>query len=199
MVPLFTVPDGIRVVLASGSPRRQQFLQEWGIPFTVRKSVAEPESLPGEKPEAYALRSASAKLADVHPCRGELVIAADTVVTIHDRILGKPSSDEDALHMLEELAGARHAVVTAVALSLPDGTVETFADTTEVEFLPWERPALQAYVATGECRDKAGAYAIQGQGAFLIKAIYGSWSTVVGLPLNRLSVCLVRHGVLAPR
>lgn len=197
-VPLFRLREGVSLVLASGSPRRRQFLAEWGVPFTVRPAPAEPQPAPGESPEGHVLRSAVAKLEAACPMPGELVVAADTVVAHAGHILGKPSGDDEALAMLRELSGADHAVSTGVAVALPEGGMKTFVDTCTVTFHPWGEDALRAYVATGECRDKAGAYAIQGIGAFLVAGVRGSWSTVVGLPVTGLAELLVGRGLLFP-
>lgn len=196
--PLFTL--SCPLVLASGSPRRRQFLQEWGLPFTVDVPQGpEPHPMPGESPAAYALRAARGKgavTAARHP--GALTLAADTVVTVDGDILGKPGSERDALSMLRRLAGRTHQVVTGVCLILPDGTEQSFSDSTDVTFAPWPHTMLAAYARTGEPADKAGAYAIQGQGAFLVERISGSWSTVVGLPITEIARRLAAAGLLAP-
>lgn len=196
--PLFALAAGVRLVLASGSPRRRQFLEEWGVPFEVRPAPAEPQPLPGERPDDHVLRSACAKLAAAGRGPGEVVVAADTVVAHAGHILGKPRDDAEALAMLLELSGTDHTVSTGVAVALPDGSTRSFVDTCTVTFHAWPRDLLAAYVATGECRDKAGAYAIQGIGAFLVEKVHGSWSTVVGLPVSRLAALLMEGGLIVP-
>ena len=198
MRPLFRLKAGASLVLASGSPRRRDFLAAWGVPFLVRPAAAEPDPEPGEDPRAFVARSASAKLEASGWSAGELVVAADTVVVHGGRVLGKPAGEADALGMLKSLAGQVHEVMTGVALRLPDGAREAFADVCRVSFHPWDEAVLAAYVATGECLDKAGAYAVQGQGAFLVDRIDGSWSTVVGLPVSRLAALLAQGGWLLP-
>ena len=198
MRPLFRLKAGASLVLASGSPRRRDFLAAWGVPFLVRPAAAEPDPGPGEDPMAFVARSAAAKLEASGWSAGELVIAADTVVVHAGGVLGKPAGEADALRMLEELSGQVHEVVTGVALHLPDGSREAFADVCRVSFHSWDKAMLAAYAATGECLDKAGAYAVQGQGAFLVDRIDGSWSTVVGLPVSRLASLLCRRGWLEP-
>ena len=195
---IFSPASGVRVVLASGSPRRRQFLEEWGLPFTVRPAESEPAPLPEESPEHLVLRSARAKLVSSGHCPGELVIAADTVVACSGAVLGKPADDEQALEMLLGLSGREHSVITGVALAFPDGTETAFTDMSRVRFHDWDRAVLKSYVRTGECRDKAGAYAIQGRGAFLVASVEGSWSTVVGLPASRLAEILLEGGWIVP-
>lgn len=195
--PLFTARQ--EVVLASASPRRQQFLWEWGLAFrVVRPRGVEPKPAPGEPPKSYALRAAMAKAEAGRALAPEgVLIAADTVVALGGDILGKPRDDAEALHMLRRLRGREHSVTSAVSL-LWDGGAEHFSDSAHVRFHDWDDAALAAYVATGEPRDKAGAYAIQGQGAFLVSGIQGSWATVVGLPVGLLAQRLLHHGLVTP-
>lgn len=195
--PLFTACR--EVVLASASPRRQQFLREWGLAFrVVRPKGVEPKPAPGEPPDSYALRAAMAKAEAGRALALEgVLIAADTVVALEGDILGKPHDDAEALHMLYRLRGREHTVTSAVSL-LWDGQTEHFSDSAHVRFHNWDDATLAAYVATGEPRDKAGAYAIQGQGAFLASGIQGSWATVVGLPVGLLAQRLLRHGLVTP-
>ena len=198
------------VVLASASPRRQLFLEELGIAYTVvRPQGVEPRPLQGENPAAYACRAAVAKARAVAEALSEegaadlaggLILAADTVVALGDTLLGKPRDEDDALHMLRQLAGRSHQVISAVSCVLP-GVGEraeevSFYDSTEVLFHPWPESVLAAYARCGEPMDKAGAYAIQGQGAFLVSGIRGSWSTVVGLPVTQLTALLLDRGVI---
>ncbi|MEG6506432.1 Maf family nucleotide pyrophosphatase [Nitratidesulfovibrio sp. 1201_IL3209] len=191
------------VLLASGSPRRREFLHSLGLSFEVHgNGAAEPDPRPGEPPADYARRAATAKAASVAAsragCPGSVVIAADTVVALHGEIMGKPVDRADALRMLARLAGHTHEVVSACCVALPDGARETFHAATRVTM--WNAPpaALAAYAATGEPDDKAGAYGIQGVGAFLVESIDGSWSNVVGLPVAELVRLLLRHGVIEP-
>ena len=188
------------IVLASGSPRRREFLASLGLPFTVARPEG-PEPLPeaGETPQAFALRAARAKAAEVAPLYpGTALIAADTVVALGGELMGKPETEEDALGMLLRLAGARHVVCTGCALRLPGGGEESFCASSEVEMKAWPENALRAYVAGGEPMDKAGAYAIQGQGAFLAELISGSFSNIVGLPLTELLSALLAHEIISP-
>ena len=192
------------VVLASASPRRQSFLQELGIDFFVMQANgAEPLPYEGEVPHLYAQRAALAKAHMVADnCRDCVIIAADTVVTLYDgedaKIFGKPKDEVHALAMLEILSGKKHSVITAVSLILPSGEEITFYDSTDVIFYPWKRDILLPYAYCGEPLDKAGAYAIQGQGSFLVESIHGSWSTVVGLPVNILVEKLLQYNLIEP-
>lgn len=188
------------LVLASGSPRRQEFLRGLGLDFTVAAPTApEPLPAPQEAPQAFALRAARAKAAEVAPLYpAAAVIAADTVVALEGEIMGKPASEDEAAAMLRRLAGRGHVVCTGCCLRLPEGREEAFCATSKVIMRAWPDAALRAYAAGGEPADKAGAYAIQGQGAFLVEQISGSWTNIVGLPLAELLDVLLAHGVVAP-
>ncbi|WP_291439952.1 Maf family nucleotide pyrophosphatase [Desulfovibrio sp.] len=226
---LFSLAPGYRLVLASASPRRRQFLTEWGLSFELTSPAgAEPSPRPGESPDAYTRRAALAK---AHAAAGllagqgqsllhekNIILAADTVVAVDSDILGKPRDRQDALNMLTRLSGRGHEVISAVCLLLPgtrqaaadatqtgttgSATSETeelvFSDASRVFFHPWPESVLRAYVATDEPCDKAGAYAIQGQGAFLVDRVEGSWSTVVGLPVTQLAALLLHRGLMLP-
>ena len=200
--PLFVLRPGIRLVLASASPRRRQFMDEWGLPTVVRPAGVEPRPGHGESPAAYALRAATAKARAVAASSDAgadgLILAADTVVALDSDILGKPADDMDALDMLRRLSGRGHEVITGVCCLFPDGSSAGFADTSAVRFHAWPDDVLRAYVRSGEPADKAGAYAIQGQGAFLVESVHGSWSTVVGLPVSRLAALLLEGGWMRP-
>lgn len=208
--PLFAPAPGVRVVLASASPRRRELLAGWGLPFTILTAPAEEEPRPqaGESAQAYAVRAAHNKAASVHALlapqaiRESLIIAADTIVCLGDSILGKPRHAAEALDMLEHLSGHTHTVISAVALRMPGAwpgpATECLTDTASVTFAAWPREVLAAYARTGEPDDKAGAYAIQGRGAFLAQRLEGAWSTVVGLPLAPLAALLLRRRLILP-
>ena len=169
-----TIPD---LVLASGSPRRRELLEGLGVRFKVRPVDLDESPLPGEPPRDYVLRLAVEKAAArVEP--GELVLAADTTVVVDGEILGKPRDDEDARRMLRLLAGRGHSVLTGIALGKAAEVDETL-----VRFAPLSESEIDWYVATGEPRDKAGAYAIQGLGSLFVEGVEGSYSNVVGLPI----------------
>ena len=168
------------LVLASSSPRRRQLLEMLGIPVTVRPPHVAEVRRRGEPPRTYVERLAREKASAVE---GELVLAADTTVVIDEDVLEKPVDAADAVRMLERLAGRSHEVITAVALRA-NGTMRQATDLTRVTFRPADRELLQAYVATGEPMDKAGAYGIQGYGAALVDRIEGDFFGVMGLPLR---------------
>ena len=190
-----------RIVLASGSPRRRELLGSTGVAFDIVVSdVAEPDPEPGEAPEAYALRMARLKTLDVAAaCPGAWILGADTVVALEGLILGKPVDVSDARRMLGLLSGREHAVVTGCCLVGPDGRMAwEAAPRSLVTFAELSPEAVAAYAATGEPLDKAGAYAIQGLGAFMIARVEGSYTNVVGLPLAEVVGTLCSLGVLAP-
>lgn len=189
------------IVLASASPRRKELLGSLGVAYRVIPSlVDEPEPDAAETPGGYALRMARLKARDVawgHP--GSFVLGADTVVAVGGHILGKPKDQEDARRMLGMLAGREHTVVTGCCLVGPGGqTLWEEAPASRVTFTPLADEAIAAYAATGEPLDKAGGYAIQGQGAFMIAKVEGSYTNVVGLPLAEVAGVLSRLGLIAP-
>jgi septum formation protein len=186
------------VYLASRSPRRRDLLRQAGIPFRV-VDVAVDESVPaGEPAAAYVARLAEAKAAagwrTVDGSGGQPVLAADTVVVLGDRILGKPSGREDALAMLQSLSGRTHVVLTAVALCGAAGGACRISRS-EVTFRAISAAECRIYWETGEPCDKAGAYAIQGFAAVFIAALNGSYSGVMGLPLFETAELLQVAGV----
>ena len=193
------------LVLASGSPRRRAFLEGMGIPFEVLPAdCPEPRPIPGEDPREYTNRCAEAKARHVlaalsHRSDSPAVLSADTTVIVRDEhgsdILGKPRDKADAVAMLSRLVGRTHQVVTACCLAM-DGHVERFDDVTDVTFADWPLAMLEAYADSGDPLDKAGSYGIQDGGAFLVQGIRGSWSTVVGLPLDIVLERLLAAGVL---
>jgi septum formation protein len=182
-------------VLASSSPRRQALLQQIDAPFTVDVPRDVDETVhPLESGALAAERLARVKAAEVatrHP--GAWIIAADTLVCLGDRILGKPADAAEAVRMLEAMSGRAHVVVTGVAVVHPGG-IEAEVDTTEVQFRPLSRAEIEAYVATGEPLDKAGSYGLQGRGVLFVEGIRGDHTNVVGLPLGRLGLMLQRLG-----
>ena len=202
--PLFALPGGWELVLASHSPRRRQFLEEWGLAYRiVTGRDEEPRPRAGEAPAAYARRAARAKALSAAAADGQaagprVLLAADTIVALGEDILGKPADRAQALEMLRRLAGRTHEVISAGCLLGPQDEEIVFHDGSRVRFAPWPEAVLAAYAATGEPDDKAGAYAIQGQGAVLVEAVDGSWSTVVGLPVSRLAQEMLSRGWLTP-
>jgi septum formation protein len=173
----------LTLLLASASPRRAEILRSLGIPFTVRPVDIPENPLPGETAEAAASRLAAAKAeAAARRDPGTWVLAADTLVFLDGAILGKPRDDADSAAMLRRLAGREHGVVTAVHLRRGDGPSKGIAEVSRVRFSPMDEAEVAWYVSTGEPRDKAGAYGVQGLGARFIEEIHGSFTNVMGLP-----------------
>ncbi|OUQ16354.1 septum formation protein Maf [Lachnoclostridium sp. An14] len=182
----------MRIILASGSPRRRELLEQIGIHAEVRPSSVE-EKVTAREPENVVRELSSQKAEDVAAGieeRDVLVIGADTVVWAGGRILGKPVSQEEARAMIASLAGTVHQVYTGVTLIYrdPEGAVRrtSFAERTNVHVYPMEEAEICRYAGCGEPMDKAGAYGIQGRFAAFIKGIEGDYSNVVGLPVGRL-------------
>ena len=183
------------IILASGSPRRKELLEQIGASFEVVVSDAAEESGNALPPEELVERNAAAKASAVAAIRPELpVLGADTVVSLDGHTYGKPCDSEDACNMLRCLSGRSHQVSTGLAL-IVDGRMYTAVVTTEVQFAVLLEEDIAAYVATEEPMDKAGAYAIQGRAAVFIKGIHGSYSNVVGLPLHAVTRLARKAGV----
>jgi septum formation protein len=168
------------LTLASASPRRRQLLEMLGIPLRVVPSNIPEVRRSMETPMDYVERLAREKALSVP---GELVLGADTTVVVRDAVLEKPEDAAEALQMLQRLQGRTHQVVTSVALVARE-VVHQATDVTNVTFRKLDNAFLQAYVATGEPMDKAGAYGIQGYGAALVERIEGDFFSVMGLPLR---------------
>jgi septum formation protein len=181
-----------KVVLASASPRRRELLTLIGIEHSVVPSNFDETMQAGEEPLGHALRLAAEKagaVASAHP--DAVVIGADTVVVLDGEVLGKPSTPAAAGETLRALSGRTHTVITAVAVA-HGGVVRRGAEQVAVTFRRLDADEVDAYVATGEGMDKAGAYGIQGFGATIVERIEGDYFAVMGLPLVRL-VCLLRE------
>jgi septum formation protein len=164
------------------------------IPFRVVPPDVDEHVLPGEAPQDYVTRLSRAKAeAVVARAPGELILAADTTVVLDGAIFEKPTSPAHAVEMLSRLQGRTHQVLTSVAVA-ENGRLEQALDVSRVTFRPNDRPTLEAYVATGEPLDKAGAYAIQGLGAPLIERVEGDFFGVMGLPLRLALDLLARFG-----
>jgi septum formation protein len=188
------------IYLASRSPRRAELLQQMGLNFTVLPSDVDETPLMNELSHHYVVRLAAEKAqacfaklrsdgADIYP-----VLAADTTVSVDGRILGKPQDDEDAFQMLSAMSGRWHEVHTGIAVATLEG-VKTAISTTRVEMAKFSDAKILAYVATGEPRDKAGAYGIQGLASTMIKRIEGSYSGVMGLPIYETGMLLEQAGI----
>jgi septum formation protein len=180
------MPNSMRLILASASPRRQALLRNAGLDVVVRPSSVEEVVQPGESPEDFARRAATDKTLAVAAAAppDALVLGADTVVVAGDEILGKPADAADAARMLRTLSGATHRVITGVCLvSAPDRIEAVRAETTRVTFRQLDGREIADYVASGEPFDKAGAYGIQGLASKFVTGIEGCYFNVVGLPV----------------
>jgi len=171
----------LKLILASGSPRRAELLKDAGQDFEIMVPQIDEAPLPGEAPAAFVCRTAREK-AEAVTAPDAVILAADTAVVEGERILGKPVDAEDASAMLRSLSGRTHEVMTGVCLRSPAQTV-CFHIETRVTFRTLSEQEIADYVAGGEPMDKAGAYAIQGGAAKMIRRVEGSYSNVVGLPL----------------
>ncbi len=186
------------LILASKSPRRRYLLRKAGLAVTVVPSRIDEETLPVSAPETYARRLAHAKATEVSTRYPESwVIGADTIVLIDGIILGKPESHEDARKMLERLSGKIHQVLTGYAICCRQKN-RVFSETirTDVRFKTLSPEEIEWYIQTKEPFDKAGGYAIQGIGAFMVKSINGSYTNVVGLPVCEVMTFLLEEGVV---
>ena len=186
----------MKIILASQSPRRKELLERMGITdFKVIPAQGEElatRTLTADQLVEELSRRKCAEVAAAHP--GALVIAADTVVSIDGRILGKPRSGEEAARMLAALSGKLHLVYTGVTVA-KEGRTLTQHEVTSVRFRTLTQADIIRYIATGEPMDKAGAYGIQGYGSVLVEGISGDYYNVMGLPVCRLARMLARFGV----
>lgn len=182
----------MRMVLASGSPRRAALLNQLGLEFDVDPPDVDESRLPDERPDAYVERLAREKALTANAPE-TLVVAADTAVVHEGHLLGKPGHPEEARSMLRRLAGQVHDVVTGLAVAVGDD-VHSLVDVTTVRMLPMTEDEINEYVETGEPMDKAGSYALQGRGGIFVESISGSPYTVVGLPIHLLPRLILRVG-----
>ena len=188
----------MKLVLASASQRRAEILRDAGIPFTVLSSVVDETPLPGETATDLVRRLAAAKaeLVAARAVGPAIVIAADTVVALDGAVMGKPRTSDDARQMLEKLSGRTHNVITGIALvRLPDVERREFTEITQVHFTSLADKEIVKYLASGEPFDKAGAYAIQETGDRFVTKVDGSWTNVVGLPLETAERLLRAAGI----
>ncbi len=196
MPSLHTLP----LVLASGSPRRRELLANAGIALEVIPADTEEAKRPGESPreemERLAQEKATAVAVRIGPDPARVVLGSDTGVVIDGEVLGKPEDVEDAVRMLTRLQSRTHSVMTGVAISRSDTLQgESFCIETKVKFRSAGEEEIRAYVAGGEPMDKAGAYAIQGEGRQFIAATRGSETNVIGLPVDETLEALARLGI----
>ena len=189
--------DKPRLILASKSPRRSYLLEQAGLTFTVIPSSFDENSVSLSSPETYVKVLAEAKAADVSKAYPESwVIGADTIVVINGTILGKPDSKEQARTMLKHLSGKTHQVYTGYCICCR-AKKRSFSNTvkTDVFFKNLADNEIEWYINTSEPFDKAGAYAIQGLGTFIVKSIKGSYTNVVGLPVCEVIEFLIQEGI----
>lgn len=187
-----------RLILASKSPRRRYLLEQAGLEFTVVPSEFDEGSVILSSPETYVKCLAESKAQDIaQQYPDSWIIGADTIVLINDTILGKPASGDEARMMLENLSGKTHRVLTGYCICHKNKAC-FFSEivATEVHFKQLTRREIDWYISSGEPFDKAGAYAIQGLGTFLVKRINGSYTSVVGLPVCEVLDFLVKQGVV---
>jgi len=180
--------------LASSSPRRREILAALGLSFTAAGVDIDEQRLGGEAPEAMVVRLAVAKAQAAVADKAQIVLGADTAVVLCDTVFGKPEGENNALDMLAQLSGRRHKVMTGVAI-LAGSRLQTALSVTEVRFREIRPDEARAYWQSGEPRDKAGAYAIQGRGGAFVECIAGSYSGVVGLPTFETAELLRNAGL----
>jgi septum formation protein len=178
-----TIP---KIILASGSPRRRELLSSLGLEFEIDPGDIDESLRRGEAPADYIIRLARAKVIDAAARHAQgLVLGADTTVVVEDQILAKPEDDQDGRRMLRLLSGRWHSVMTGVAICDIEAGREAFDYAeTRVRFAEMDEREIDWYVSTGEHRDKAGAYAIQGRGSLFVEEIEGNYHNVVGLPVR---------------
>lgn len=179
----------MQLILASQSPRRKELLGLFHIPFTVRVADIDETMDPVKDPAAEVARVSKAKAMAVKHSADDIVIAADTIVVLEGRILGKPKDEDDARTMLTDLSGRDHQVMTGVTVLKGDACL-THTEITDVHFRPLSQTEIRNYVATGEPLDKAGAYGIQGGAALFVEKMQGDYYNVMGLPVCRLFMML---------
>ncbi len=186
------------LILASRSPRRRYLLEQAGLTFSVIPSTLDESSIPVSPPENQVRMLAKAKAVEVAELYPESwVIGADTLVLIGDTVLGKPDAEAQARRMLKALSAKTHRVLTGYCICCK-ATERSISETveTKVSFKTLRETEIDWYLSTGEPFDKAGAYAVQGLGSFLVKRIEGSYTNVVGLPICEVIECLLREGVV---
>ncbi len=186
----------MKLILASGSPRRRELLEQMGLEFEIRPSQIEEILEPGLSPrqEVIQLSLQKAQAVAAETAENAVVLSADTVVVLEQMILGKPEDAEDAARMLSALSGRHHQVLTGVTVIGPKGT-ETHCEETEVSFRPLSRQEIRRYVETGDPLDKAGAYGVQGYAALFVERLVGDYYNVMGLPVCQVGQMLRRAGI----
>ena len=196
----------MKLVLASSSPRRSELLSQIGVSFDVLSTDIDETPVAGEQASTYVVRMAREKvlacIALQQDTQAFTIVGADTSVIVDDNILGKPADYKEAKEMLLSLSGRVHQVMTSICVAVCNDGINTESPdittrlvTTDVKFKPLNETQIKAYWSSGEPRDKAGAYGIQGFGAVFVESINGSYSAVVGLPLAEVAELLALAGV----
>jgi nucleoside triphosphate pyrophosphatase len=189
-----------KLILASRSPRRSELLRSLGLEFEVSPSKVDEITNPEQSPEQNATNIARDKarwVARQNP--GSYVLGADTMVVLDQEIIGQPADEEDACRILSKLMGKQHRVITGVVLITPETEEYETAVVSRVTLKSVSENKIRSYIATGEPLDKAGAYAIQGEGSFLVDSWEGSYSNIVGLPLEALTNLFQQAGFPVPK
>lgn len=179
----------MKIVLASGSPRRKEILENMNLKFDIIKSEIDETTIEGESPEDLVKRLSYEKAHDVATRNSDsIVIGADTVVVLDGNVLGKPKDKEDAFNMLREMSGREHSVITGISMLCLDlkNEVSDFC-VSKVKFKNLSDEEIYSYIETGECMDKAGAYGIQGLGGLFVEYIKGDYFNIVGFPISSAS------------
>ena len=179
----------MELILASQSPRRQQLLELFGLPFVVRVADIDETMDPSQPPCEEVARVSRRKALAVSRQEDDIVIAADTIVVCEDKVLGKPRTPEEAEQMLALLSGRDHQVMTGLTV-LRGAQIQSVTEITDIHFRPLSKKEIAAYVATGEPMDKAGAYGIQGGAALFAEKMVGDYYNVMGLPVCKLRLML---------
>lgn len=183
------------IVLASGSPRRKELLENLNINFKVIPSNVEEEMIHNEKPEIMTMRLAFTKALDIaNKNQNSTVIGADTIVVLDDNVLGKPKDEKDAFNMLKNLSDKYHQVITGISvINLNEGKKIVDYVVSDVKFKKIDDEKIKRYIDTKEPLDKAGAYGIQGYGSLLVEEIKGDYFNIVGLPISKLDEILHKY------
>ncbi|MEG0874182.1 MAG: nucleoside triphosphate pyrophosphatase [Clostridiales bacterium] len=188
-----------KIILASASPRRKEILANLGLDFTIAPANIDETPMAEEEPQSYVLRMAVQKAIAAAKAHGEkegIFLAADTIVVLDNKILGKPENVADAKSMLSSLSGREHIVITAIGM-VDKGNNRTVSamEQTVVYFQELNQREIESYVATGEPMDKAGGYGAQGLGSLFIRRLEGDYFNVVGLPVNKLYTLFKEIGI----
>ena len=186
----------MKIVLASGSPRRKEILENMNLKFDIIKSEIEETIVENESPEELVKRLSYEKAHDIASKNlDSIVIGADTIVVLNNNVLGKPKDEDEAFNMLKQMSGKEHDVITGISI-LCLGLKKEINDycASKVKFKNLSDEEIYSYIRTGECLDKAGAYGIQGKGAFFVEKIEGDFFSVMGFPLGKFVRFLNKTG-----